>query len=84
MFYLKYSPQQFQGNHSLTEKDNFGFSTVRNFDRFIFKGIEFDGDKIAYPNSLIIGTDEQIPGEANIIEKIYGTNGHLYFEVVAN
>ena len=37
-----------------------------------------------YPNSLIIGTPEEIPDEANIIKRIYGTNGYEYFDVVEN
>ncbi len=37
-----------------------------------------------YPDSLIIGTPSDIPQEANIIKRIYGTNGYEYFDVVAN
>jgi len=85
LFYLKYPPQNFQNNHQLTPRDRFGFSTVREFDKYVFVPIS-DWDKIreSYPDSLIAGTDEEIPNEANVIERIYGSNGHLYFEVVAN
>lgn len=84
LFYLKYPPQQFQNNHTLTSPDGFGFSTVREFDNFYFGSIDFDSTKPENPNSLIIGTDKEIPNEANIIKKIYGTNDNLYFEVVEN
>lgn len=84
LYYLKYSPLQFQGEHTLTAPDQFGFSTVRKFGRFEFRSIKFEEEKLSSPNSLIIGTDEEIPPEANIIKKIYGSNGTLYFEIVEN
>ena len=84
LFYLKYPPQEFQKNHELTDKDKFGFSTVRNFDKYEFRPITWDKDQPNNPNSLIVGTDEEVPKEANIVKKIHGQNGYLYFEVVAN
>ena len=84
LFYLKYSPQGFQGEHELTPRDKFGFSTVRSFDKYRFQAIDFDTLRPEYPNSLIVGTDEEIPDEANIIEKIYFPNGDIAFELVAN
>lgn len=84
LFYSKYSPSKFQASHVLTEKDQFGFSTVNEFDKLIFKNIDFEEDKIKYNRALIIGTDEEILDEANIIKEIYGTNGFLYFQAVAN
>lgn len=84
LFYLEYPPEKFQNNHQLTLRDEFGFSTVRSFDKYRFEKIDFDIAKTVYPNSLIIGTDEEIPDEANIVEDIYGSNGYLYFQVVAN
>ena len=84
LFYLKYSPEYFQQDHVLTPRDKFGFSTVRNFDKYVFKSIVWDVDQPENPNSLIIGTDEEIPNEANIVKEIYGSNEYKYFEVVAN
>lgn len=84
LFYMKYPPEKFQENHILTPRDKFGFSTVRNFDKYHFEAVDFDTIRPENPNSLIIGTDEEIPIEANIVKKIYGANGHLYFEAVAN
>jgi len=84
LFYLKYPPAQFQVSHRLTAKDRFGFSTVASFDKFEFRKINWDVDKPENPNSLIVGTDEEIPNEANIIKEIFGTNGFKYFQIVAN
>ena len=84
LFYLKYPPEKFQKDHILTERDGFGFSTVRAFDKYEFRSINWDVDKPQNPNSLIIGTNEEVPDEANIIGEIYGTNGYKYFDVVAN
>ena len=84
LFYLRYSPEKFQQEHILSSRDKFGFSTVRNFDKFEFRQIVWDIDQPKNPNSLLIGTDQEVPNEANIIKEIYGTNGYKYFEVVAN
>jgi hypothetical protein len=84
LFYLKYPPQKFQGNHELTARDKYGFSTVADFDKFHFEAVNFDKIRPENPNTLIVGTDEEIPKEANVIKKIYGDNDYLYFEVVAN
>ena len=83
-FYLKYPPQKFQESHTLTARDKFGFSTVAAFDKYEFMPINFDSVQPQNPGSLIIGTDAEIPSEANIIKKVYGQNGYLYFEAVAN
>ncbi len=94
LFYMKYPPQKFQGNpassdtsqggHVLTSRDRFGFSTVRDFGKFHFEVINFDKIRPENPNTLIIGTPEEIPKEANVVKEIYGTNGHFYFKVVVN
>jgi hypothetical protein len=84
LFYMKYPPAKFQIEHVLTPRDNFGFSTVANFDKYYFGPINFSEVQPKNPNSLIVGTDQEITKEANIVKKIYGTNGFLYFEAVAN
>lgn len=84
LFYLKYPPEKFQGHHSLTSRDDFGFSTVADFDKYHFGPIDFQSLSADNPNSLIIGTTQEIPKTANIIKKIYGTNGFEYFDVVKN
>src|SRR5260221_1169045 len=84
LFYMKYPPAKFQGDHTLTQKDQFGLSTVNHFGKYYFASIKFDQAKPENPNTMIIGTNEEIPKEANIVKDIYGTNGFLYFRVVAN
>lgn len=84
LFYTKYPPSQFQGRHTLTTRDVFGFSTVSGFDKYHFGPVDLSSLRKIYPGSLIIGTPEEIPESSNIIEKIYGSNGHEYFNVVAN
>jgi 4-amino-4-deoxy-L-arabinose transferase-like glycosyltransferase len=84
LFYMKYDPFKFQGEHELTHRDQFGFSTVNHFDKYYFTTIRYDEAQPKNPNSLIAGTDEEIPNEANIVKNIYGSNGFLYFQVEAN
>ncbi len=85
LFYTKYDPAVFQKEQALTVKDQYGFSTVREFGkyRFITFG-KWEEVRGSYPNSLIIGTPTQIPKEANIIKRIYGSNDFEYFDIVAN
>jgi len=84
LFYEKYPPSVFQENHFLSVKDAYGFSTVGTFDKYVFKSIDFEEDRKKYPNSLIIGTNEEIPDEANIVNTIYFPNGLPAFQAVAN
>ena len=84
LFYLKYPPEKFQLEHSLTSRDEFGFSTVREFGKYRFESIDFENTRVEYPGALIVGTDEEIPEETNIVKDIYGTNDYLYFQIVAN
>lgn len=84
LFYTKYNPFDFQNGHTLTAKDGYGFSTVRDFSNLHFYSIKFEEMRDKYPNSLIIGTKDEIPDEANIVKKIYGTNGFEYFDIVVN
>jgi 4-amino-4-deoxy-L-arabinose transferase-like glycosyltransferase len=83
LFYKKYPPRLFQSSHALTPKDEFGFSTVTDFDKYHFGPIDHGLIKNNPGKSLIIGTAQEIPKDANIIKKIYGTNGFEYFDVVS-
>lgn len=83
LFYSKYSPERFQMDHELSVADEYGFSTVRKFDKFEFRSIDFENEKQDNPNSLIIGTDAEIPDE-RVVKEIYGANGYLYFQVAIN
>jgi len=80
LFYLKYPPEEFQKEVVLTPRDKFGFSTVRNFSKFHFEGIDWEKVK-NLPNALIIGTDREIPDTAEIIKVIKFPNGQPAFKI---
>lgn len=85
LFYLRYPPADFQGKHNLTPRDEFGFSTVSEFGKFIFRSIEpWDKIKSEYPTALIVGTDKEIPDAANVLKTIYFPSGRIAFQAVAN
>ena len=84
LFYLKYPPTMFQANHNLTEKDIFNFSTVDHFDKYYFTDINYNDLMANNPNSLIIGTKEEIPEDIEGVDEIYGSNGYLYFRAIKN
>lgn len=85
LFYLKYPPQDFQDKHVLTPRDQYGFSTVREFDKYVFISIT-DWDKLReeYRDSLIAGTNEEIFHGTNVVKVINFPNGKPVFKVVAN
>jgi hypothetical protein len=70
----------------LTSRDDYGFSTVADFDKYHFGSIDIESiqSSLITGSVLIIGTPGEIPDSANIIERIYGTNGFEYFDVVQN
>ncbi|MDP2860184.1 MAG: glycosyltransferase family 39 protein, partial [bacterium] len=85
LFYLKYDPAKFQGEHILTPRDQYGFSTVRSFGKYTFTSIvNWDKAREEFRDSLIAGTDEEILPGTNVVKEIYGINGYKYFQVVAN
>lgn len=85
LFYSKFDPKKFQADHQLTPRDQYGFSTVRKFDKYVFSSINnWDEMRKEYPNALIAGTDEEIFTGTNIVQRIYGPNGYLYFEIIKN
>ena len=82
LFYLKYPPARFQSEHTLSNRDEFGFSTVRRFGKFEFTSIKWS-EVVDKRGILVVGTDEEIPNvEANVIKQIYFPNGHPAYEIV--
>lgn len=59
LFYSKYPPEKIQKEIKLTTPDQFGFSTVRQFDKYHFEKIKWDSIP---KNSLVVSSDEQILG----------------------
>lgn len=84
LFYLKYPPQLFQGNHVLTVRDQFGFSTVRDFGKFHFEIVDFGLVLSQHNNILVAAAPDEVPKGVNIIKKIYGENGYEYFDIIQN
>lgn len=82
LFYMKYPPQKFQGHHQLSPRDEYGFSTVRNFDKYEFQSI--DWNKVRdQRNVLVVGTPKEIEDEgANVVKQIYFPNGDIAFKIV--
>lgn len=85
LFYLKYPPKDFQADHRLTGRDQFGFSTVGHFGKFYFTSIDLDKTRNENPKALIAGTPEELPAYAvNKIGEIDGPNGKPLFILVDN
>ena len=81
----KYDPKTFQGDHKLTPRDQYGFSTVRGFGKYVFTSIrKWEETRQMYKNSLVAGTDEEIYPSTNVVKEIYGSNGYKYFQIIAN
>jgi hypothetical protein len=73
-FFLKYPPSQFQKEAKLTDKDQYGFSTVANFGKYYFGPIDMAKIERVGKN-LIIGSPEEIPESATILKRIYFKDG---------
>ncbi|MEI8067713.1 MAG: glycosyltransferase family 39 protein [Candidatus Shapirobacteria bacterium] len=76
LFFSKYPPQLIQKEIKLTPPDNFGFSTVLNYDKYHFEKINWE--KIP-SNSLVITSDEIVPIEPKKI--INFPNGQPGFKI---
>ena len=84
LFYLKYPPQQFQGNHKLTFRDKYNFSTVRDFDKYSFTNTSWDLVRDVH-GSLIIAAAQDIPTVGvNIVKTINFPNGQPGFKIISN
>lgn len=78
LFYKQYDPKKYQPQAVLSERDKFNFGTVRNFDKYEFR--EINPDEVhTSKNTLFIGTEKEIPNNANIIDKIFFPNGEAAF-----
>lgn len=76
LFFSQYPPQKIQSVIKLTPPDNFGFSTVLNFDKYHFQKINWNEIP---QNSLVITSDEPIPIEP--IKIINFPNGQPGFKI---
>lgn len=81
LFYLKYPPAKFQVDHQLTPRDQFGFSTVREFDKFVFDTIDWQ-ELRDNRNVLLVGTPEELGIDANANKEILFPNGSVAYKIV--
>ena len=78
LFYKKYDPRKYQPQAILSPRDKFNFGTVRHFDKFEFRPI-LPEEISKSENILFVGTDQEIPKNANIIDKVIYPNGEIAF-----
>jgi hypothetical protein len=84
LFYSRYNPQLFQGNHRLTARDQYNFSTVKEFDKYVFTDTAWDKVRDIH-GSLIAAAGEDIPPVGvNIVKTINFPNDQPAFKIVSN
>ena len=84
LFYSQYPPERFQGNHQLTVRDKFNFSTVRDYDKFHFSDTPWSKVSDIH-SSLIVAAPEDIPDVGvNIVKTINFPSGRPAFKIVSN
>ena len=81
LFYSRYDPSLFSRQAKLTPRDRFGFATVRSFDKFEFRRINWQEDS-ELKNVLLVGTGEEIPKGVKIDKIIYFPNNQPAFLIV--
>lgn len=84
LFFMKYDPLEFQDGHELTGKDKYGFSTVGSFGKYHFGFSDFSEILENEENILVAVAPDEVPGGADIVQKIYGSNGYEYFDIITN
>lgn len=84
LFYSKYPPFDFQSDHTLTFRDQFNFSTVRDYDKYHFESTPWDKVRDTH-SALIIAAPDDIPQVGvNVVKTIYFPNGQPAFKIVSN
>lgn len=84
LFYSRYPPQNFQGNHDLTFRDKFNFSTVRDYAKYHFESTPWEKVRDNH-SSLIVAAPEDIPEVGvNIVKTIYFPGGSPAFKIISN
>ena len=84
LFYSQYDPRKFQDNHTLTFRDKFNFSTVRDYDKYHFESAPWDKVRNQH-SALIVAAPEDIPDRGvDVIKTINFPNGLPAFKIVSN
>ncbi len=76
LFFSKYPPELIQKEIKLSTPDQFGFSTVRHYDKYNFEKIDWNNIS---SNSLVVASDEQV--SASPIKTINFPNGQPAFNI---
>src|SRR3989344_2468709 len=79
LFFIKYDPKKYQPQANLSERDKFNFGTIRNFDNYEFRSIVKTDIKDASHEILFIGTAEEIPNDAKILDEVHFMNNEPAF-----
>lgn len=84
LFYSQYPPSSFQNRHTLTVRDRFNFSTVREYDKYRFRSTRWEEVRDIH-STLIVAAPEDIPEVGvNVIKTFYFPSGEPAFKIVSN
>lgn len=78
LFFQKYDPQKYQPQAVLSPRDKFNFGTIRSFDKYEFRSIKPE-EVGKDPRVLFVGTGEEIPSNAKIVDKVNFPSGNPAF-----
>lgn len=83
LFYSAYDPKKFQGNHKLTFRDKYNFSTVRDYDKYHFASVPWP-DILKEKNTLIVATSDEVPSITGAVKIINFPNEKPAFVIYEN
>jgi fumarate reductase subunit D len=83
LFYSKYNPNEFALQAKLESRDQFGFSTVRAFDKFEFRKVNWEADS-KLKNTIVVAAPEEVPKNVKIDKTIYFPNQKPVFLIIKN
>ncbi len=81
LFYKKYDPKKYQPQAKLSPRDKFNFGTVRSFDKYQFRKIDPEEIK-NQKDTLFIGTEDEIPKDVKIMDRVDFPNGQPAFLIL--
>ena len=79
-FFMKLPPEELQ-KATLTPRDKFGFSTVRDLGKMEFRQINYGSDKNLV-NTLIISADEPVD-DSKVIHTVVDPGGKVLFKFLS-
>jgi 4-amino-4-deoxy-L-arabinose transferase-like glycosyltransferase len=84
LYYLQYPPAEFQGQHQLTVRDKYNFSTVTEFSKYRFTSTAWEQVRDQHDSLLVTAPDDLPSVGVNIVNTIYFPNGQPAFRIVSN